>query len=197
MSDSLEQLLERLREEPALLTSGEEATRQGAVLPLLGRLGWDRDNIREVVPEYTVGNGRVDYCLRIGEQVSVFVEVKRARGFRRSSRAVVGVRLPVGSEDRGPDKRFGLVVVSATFRGKLGTAQVLHDRHTAAGYERGRAALSALLGPGSHSGWICCGKGRGRSCRAGKRPKDSTRPAAGLAGSLSETRRVACGSRRR
>ena len=79
MSDSLEQLLQKLREEPALLTSGEEATRQGAVLPLLGRLGWDRDNIREVVPEYNVGNGRVDYCLRIGEQVSVFVEVKRAR----------------------------------------------------------------------------------------------------------------------
>jgi hypothetical protein len=77
MPDQLQDLLTRLKGEGALFLSGEEATRQGAVLPILGRLGWDRDNIREVVPEYTVGNGRVDYCLKIGEQVSVFVEVKR------------------------------------------------------------------------------------------------------------------------
>jgi len=77
MPDQLTDLLTRLRGERALFLSGEEATRQGAILPILARLGWDRDNIREVVPEYTVGNGRVDYCLKIGEQVAVFVEVKR------------------------------------------------------------------------------------------------------------------------
>lgn len=77
MSTELKDLLTRLKGERALFLSGEEATRQGAILPILARLGWDRDNIREVVPEYTVGNGRVDYCLKIGEQVSAFVEVKR------------------------------------------------------------------------------------------------------------------------
>jgi hypothetical protein len=77
MIDTLEDLLSQLRSEQALFMSGEEATKQGVVLPILSRLGWNRDNIREVVPEYMVGNGRVDYCLKIGEQESVFVEVKR------------------------------------------------------------------------------------------------------------------------
>jgi len=77
MSDQLEALIERLRENRALFLSGEEATRQGAVLPVLGRLGWDRDDIRQVVPEFSVGTGRVDYCLRIGDQSKVFIEVKR------------------------------------------------------------------------------------------------------------------------
>ena len=77
MPDQLKDLLTRVKGERALFLSGEEATRQGVILPILARLGWDRDNIREVVPEYTVGNGRVDYCLKIGEQVSAFVEVKR------------------------------------------------------------------------------------------------------------------------
>lgn len=77
MPEQLTELLMRLKEERALFLSGEEATRQGAILPILARLGWDRDNIREVVPEYTVGNGRVDYCLKIGEKIEAFVEVKR------------------------------------------------------------------------------------------------------------------------
>lgn len=77
MPEQLKELLTRLKGERALFLSGEEATRQGAILPILARLGWDRDNIREVVPEYTVGNGRVDYCLKIGEQIAAFVEVKR------------------------------------------------------------------------------------------------------------------------
>ncbi len=77
MPGSLEDLLSRLREDRPLFLGGEEATRQGAILPILGRLGWDRDNVREVVPEYAVGNGRVDYCLKIAETNAVFIEVKR------------------------------------------------------------------------------------------------------------------------
>ncbi len=76
MPDDLKELLTRLRGDRALLVAGEEATRQAAVLPILARLGWDRDNIREVVPEYAVGNGRVDYCLKASGR-DVFVEVKR------------------------------------------------------------------------------------------------------------------------
>lgn len=77
MPQSIEDLLSRLREDRTLFLSGEEATRQGAVLPILAQLGWDRDNVREVVPEFPVGNGRVDYCLKIGEKKAVFIEVKR------------------------------------------------------------------------------------------------------------------------
>src|SRR5260370_34070229 len=77
MPNSLEDLLGRLREDRTLFQSGEEAARQGAVLPILGRLGWDRDNVREVVPEYQIGSGRVDYCLRLGEKNAMFLEVKR------------------------------------------------------------------------------------------------------------------------
>jgi len=77
MPDNLEELLSRLRESQSLFLSGEEATKQGAILPILAKLGWDRDNIQEVRPEYSVGSGRVDYCLRTGDR-SVFLEVKRA-----------------------------------------------------------------------------------------------------------------------
>lgn len=79
MPEQLEILLARLRQDRALFLGGEEAARQGVILPILGRLGWDRDNIREVVPEFRVGNGRVDYCLRIGEKNAAFIEVKRAQ----------------------------------------------------------------------------------------------------------------------
>ncbi|MDA2933253.1 hypothetical protein MYX82_02805 [Acidobacteria bacterium AH-259-D05] len=73
----LEQLLTRLTEDATLLLASEEATKQGVILPILGRLGWDRDNIREVIPEYRVGSGRVDYCLRVGHKSAVFIEAKR------------------------------------------------------------------------------------------------------------------------
>jgi predicted type IV restriction endonuclease len=77
MSASIEDLLNRLRQDQGLFLAGEEAVRQGAILPVLARLGWDRDNVREVVPEFAVGNGRVDYCLKVEERNAAFVEVKR------------------------------------------------------------------------------------------------------------------------
>ena len=80
MNESLERMLVRLRkDEGNVIANGvEETVRQGVVLPILGCLGWDRDNVREVIPEYTVGGGRVDYCLRTGNRELVFLEVKRA-----------------------------------------------------------------------------------------------------------------------
>ena len=77
MSDNLGQLLRQLPHDQALFQGVEEATRQGAVLPVLAYLGWNTYNIREVIPEFSVGTGRVDYCLAIGEKKSVFLEVKR------------------------------------------------------------------------------------------------------------------------
>lgn len=77
MSDNLENLLVRLCESKSLFLSSEEAIKQGAILPILAKLGWDRDDIQEVIPEYSFGNGRVDYCLKTGQEI-VFLEVKRA-----------------------------------------------------------------------------------------------------------------------
>lgn len=78
MSDPLETFIARVREDRQLILSGEEATRLGVVLPILARLDWDRDNMREVVPEFAVGSGRVDYCLKIADKNTVFVEAKRS-----------------------------------------------------------------------------------------------------------------------
>lgn len=79
MQNSLEQLITRLsKKSQNLLNSVEEATKQGAVLPILSSLGWDCFNVEEVSPEFSVGNGRVDYCLRLNQKKSVFIEVKRA-----------------------------------------------------------------------------------------------------------------------
>ena len=77
MEDNLRALLTRLREDSDLAVSVEEATRQAAVLPILSSLGWDWQNLREVVPEFIVGQGRVDYCLKQGDRNVAFVEVKR------------------------------------------------------------------------------------------------------------------------
>ena len=70
--------INRLATDEALLRSVEEATRQAAVLPILSDLGWDWSNLGEVVPEFAVGAGRVDYCLREANRSLVLVEVKRA-----------------------------------------------------------------------------------------------------------------------
>ena len=77
MSD-LQSTIGRIASNASLLTGSEEATRQGAILPVLSALGWEWHNIDEVVPEYGAGKGRVDYCLRSRGRSAVFVEVKRA-----------------------------------------------------------------------------------------------------------------------
>ena len=76
MSD-LQSTIGRIATNASLLTGSEEATRQGAILPVLSALGWQWHNIDEVVPEYGAGKGRVDYCLRSRGRSAVFVEVKR------------------------------------------------------------------------------------------------------------------------
>lgn len=77
MNQNLEKLLERISKDDVLYSSVEEAVRQGAILPILAKLGWDIYNIRQVVPEAKAGDGRVDYCLMIGEKKAVFIEAKR------------------------------------------------------------------------------------------------------------------------
>ncbi len=77
MMDAFEELLARLSQDQALFRGVEEVTRQGAVLPVLARLGWDTYNIREVTPEHRVENRRVDYCLHVNGKSAVYIEVKR------------------------------------------------------------------------------------------------------------------------
>ena len=54
MIENLEEILIRLSKDHGLLNSVEEATKQGAVLPILSILGWDCFNIQEVTPELVV-----------------------------------------------------------------------------------------------------------------------------------------------
>ena len=78
MADTLEGIIENLRNDSEWWEWCEEAICQGVLLPILHKLGWDRDNVREVVPQFAAGRGRVDYCLRIDQRSAVFIEAKRA-----------------------------------------------------------------------------------------------------------------------
>ena len=62
------------------LTGANEATtQQYVILPILRALGWDDANLAsmEVLPEYKVGNGNVDYALKVGQKPQLFVECKK------------------------------------------------------------------------------------------------------------------------
>ena len=77
MAGMIAQEVERIRGSASLRTSDESAIKQGVVLRLLSLAGWDIFDVSEVVPEYTVGNRRVDYALRPNSPNAVFIEVKR------------------------------------------------------------------------------------------------------------------------
>ena len=72
----LESFLTGLRLRVDALAKDEAAAKQGIILPVLSSLGWDVFNTAEVVPEYKVGDARVDFCLRLGSRSVVFVEAK-------------------------------------------------------------------------------------------------------------------------
>ena len=73
----LEALIERIRAIKDGLGS-EQATREVAVNPIIGELGWDTLNPEEVAREFSVLGGKVDYCLRTPTRDLVLIEVKRA-----------------------------------------------------------------------------------------------------------------------
>ncbi len=58
--------------------SSEQDTRERAVNPVIGALGWNVYDPNEVDREYSVRGGRVAYCLRAQERNLVLIEVKRA-----------------------------------------------------------------------------------------------------------------------
>ena len=59
--------------------ANEATTQQYVILPILRALGWDDTNLTsmDVLPEYKVGNGNVDYALKIGQKPELFVECKK------------------------------------------------------------------------------------------------------------------------
>ena len=94
------QAVEQIRNTVSLSVLDESATKQGVVLNLLRLAGWDTFDVSQVVPEYRVGNRRVDYALRPGSPNAVFIEVKRPgeneaprRKAGKTSTAVAGVLL--------------------------------------------------------------------------------------------------------
>ncbi len=56
----------------------EQDTREIAVNPIVGALGWDVMKPEEVAREFSVRGGKVDYCLRGQMRNLVLIEVKRA-----------------------------------------------------------------------------------------------------------------------
>jgi predicted type IV restriction endonuclease len=65
MREKLAVFIERLKTNQNISSYNEAETKQAIILPLLGFLGWDRDNTDEVKPEYSVEGGRVDFSLRL------------------------------------------------------------------------------------------------------------------------------------
>jgi len=79
MEQELFPFLTRLREEQRskIAAYNEDQAKQGIILPLLRRLGWDIEDPDEVRPEYSLEQRRVDYALATDRRVAVFIEVKR------------------------------------------------------------------------------------------------------------------------
>lgn len=58
--------------------ANEAAISHGVVMPIIAALGWDTADPRQVVPEFAIPSGRVDFALfGLGRQPAVFIEVKQ------------------------------------------------------------------------------------------------------------------------
>lgn len=78
MEKTFEQLLKQIQDDQAIYSDSEERTKHAAILPILNFLQWDCTNQREVMSEFSSGEGRVDYCLFVKNKSTVFIEVKKA-----------------------------------------------------------------------------------------------------------------------
>lgn len=59
-------------------TQSEASLCNGVVFPVLNHYGWNVFNVQEVIPQYGVGGGKVDYCLKVGQKPIAFIEAKQA-----------------------------------------------------------------------------------------------------------------------
>ena len=58
----------------------EAQVKQAVIIPVLRGLDWDDSNPAEFIPEFSAGNGRVDYALCGDARPQVFIEAKRLDG---------------------------------------------------------------------------------------------------------------------
>ncbi len=80
----IEQIRERLQRSAYV---NEAAISHGVVMPIINALGWDTADPQQVVPEFAISGGRVDFALfGLGHKPAVFIEVKQV------GRAVAGDR---------------------------------------------------------------------------------------------------------
>ncbi len=69
--------IENLKENRKVADFDEAATKQAIILPILQMLGWNIFDVAEVMPEFSTGDGRVDYSLRLEGNNKVFIEAKK------------------------------------------------------------------------------------------------------------------------
>ena len=120
----LEALIARLPGDEAKLRRSGEATRQGAVLPVLEALGWDHRNLSEVEPRVAVRGGRVSYGLKAGGRTLAFVEARRAgddpaKGRQRFVEAAAGEGVPLAALTDGLAWRLYLAAEAADAERRL------------------------------------------------------------------------------
>jgi len=77
MQAQLISFIEDLKADRRIMFFNEAETKQEIIVRILSFLDWDIFNTDEVKPEYSVGEERVDYSLRIGDANKVFIEVKK------------------------------------------------------------------------------------------------------------------------
>jgi predicted type IV restriction endonuclease len=77
MLEKLKTFIEQLKANQRISSYSEADTILAIIQPLLGCLGWDRDNPDEVKPQYQVENGFVDFSLKLNNIDVIFLEVKR------------------------------------------------------------------------------------------------------------------------
>ena len=77
LTDTLENVRERIRQHEQLLRENETRTRRSLIDPVLDALGWDTEDPSSVIHEYQVGNGRADYALANQGKPMVALEAKR------------------------------------------------------------------------------------------------------------------------
>ena len=75
--DEIRSVIERWTSKNTSKSRSEAIVKQSLIVPILRRLGWDDESDDEVVTEYNVGGGEVDYALSHNRTAKVFIEAKR------------------------------------------------------------------------------------------------------------------------
>ena len=79
MNDLRNTIAHILAHKQHLSEANEATTQQYVILPILRALGWDDANLAsmEILPEYPVEGGSVDYALQVAEKIALLIECKK------------------------------------------------------------------------------------------------------------------------